>query len=69
MRAAALATTFAGRRMILRLAAARTALFAAVRHFVNGRPGAALGFFRTLAAFFVAAFDVLGLSFLFACIT
>ena len=43
-----------------------TARFAAAFiGFINGSPGAALRFFLTRAAFFVALFDVLSFAFLF----
>src|SRR5690349_13442617 len=51
------------------LAAARAALFAATRRFVHRGPGAALGFFRTNTAVFVALLNVFSLPFLFRCVT
>lgn len=62
-------SAFTGGCLVGFLAAARTSLFSAAGHFVNGRPRAALGFFAAEAARLVAFLDEFGLAFLFAGVT
>jgi Protein of unknown function (DUF421) len=63
---ATLSPAFARARFALFLAATTSALFAATTRFVDRRPGAPGRFFPPYAALFVALFDVLCFSFLFA---
>src|SRR6516162_8899779 len=58
-------TAFAGRRVILGLAAARAAFLPSVSFLVDRRPGATLGFILGHTALLVAFLDVFGLAFLF----
>jgi hypothetical protein len=55
--------------MIFLLPPAGTAFFPTLRHFVDRRPGASLGFLWPYPAMFVAFLDVLRLTFLFVCVT
>src|SRR3954470_24383825 len=64
--AAAEAATFAGRRMVLRLAAPGAALLAAMGFLVDRRPGPAFRLLARDAARFVAFLDMLGLPLLLA---
>src|ERR1044072_9763275 len=60
----ALLTAFSCGLVVFFLAAARSALLAAARYLVDGRPGPALSFFVGYAAFLVTLFDVLSLALL-----
>src|SRR5690348_4075017 len=64
----ALVAALARGRMVLGLAATRTALFTAVRLFVHGRPRTSLGFLVRNAAVFVSLLDMLRLSLLLICV-